>query len=109
GLYGQPAWPLVSPPVYELRHPARDRLWSVGEQRPDLPDVRDIKQPGHCASSGRLGPGGRARMALLASPDVGIRGRALLRKRRTTARRMRTQRTPTNAGSAIFATRTAHR
>src|SRR5438132_4988330 len=51
----------------------------MGEQRPDLPDVRDIKQPGHCASSRRLGPGGRARMALLASPDVGIRGRALLR------------------------------
>src|SRR5207248_9727537 len=37
-------------------------------------------------------------MALLASPDVGIRRRALLRKRRTTARRMRTQRTADECG-----------
>jgi len=33
------------------------------------------------ASSGRLGPGGRARMAILAPPDVGVRGRALLKNR----------------------------
>jgi len=30
------------------------------------------------SSSGRLGPEGRARLALLASPEVGLRGRALL-------------------------------
>src|SRR5439155_26180634 len=100
---------LVSPSIRELRHPTRDRLWSVGEQRPDLPDVRDIKQPGHCASSGRLGPGGRARMAVLASPDVGVRGRALLRKTTNdSASNAVLSGPPTNAGSAIFATRTAH-
>ena len=38
-----------------------------------------LEESRHCSSSGRLGPGGRARMAVLASPDVGIRGRALLR------------------------------
>ena len=37
-----------------------------------------LSEPRHCSSSGRLGPEGRARMALLAPPDVGIRGRALL-------------------------------
>src|SRR4029434_1121522 len=71
--------PLVSAPVRELRHPARDRHWPVGEQRADLPNVRGARGPGYCSSSGRLGPEGRARMALLAPPDVGIRGRALLK------------------------------
>src|SRR6266850_3137356 len=71
----------VSPPVRQLRHPARDRLWSVGEQRPHLPIVRGLGESGHCASSRRLGTEGRPRMALLASPDVGIHRRALLKKR----------------------------
>src|SRR4029077_19426487 len=73
---------MVSPPVRELRHPPSDRLWPVGKQRPDLPIFRRAQEPRHTSSPGRLGPGGRARMAVLASPDVGIRGRALLRKRR---------------------------
>src|SRR5206468_4481085 len=50
----------------------------MGKQRPDLPIFRRARQPGDCSSSGRLGSGGRTRMALLASPDVGIRRRALL-------------------------------
>src|SRR5204862_2961503 len=78
-LYGQPARPLVSPSVRELRHPARDRLWSVGEQRAHLPNVGGSQESRHSSSSGRLGPGGRARMALLASPDVGVHRRALLK------------------------------
>src|SRR5204863_5756397 len=49
-----------------------------GEQRADLPNVRDPQESRHCSSSGRLGPGRRARMALLASPDVGVRRRPLL-------------------------------
>ena len=56
-----------------------NRLWSVGEQRADLPNVGDSQESRHCSSSGRLGPGGRSRMALLASPDVGIRRRTLLK------------------------------
>ena len=40
-----------------------------------------LSEPRDCSSSGRLGPEGRARMALLASPDVGIRRRALLENR----------------------------
>ena len=53
--------------------------WSVGEQRPDLPNVRGAREPRHSSSSGRLGPERRPRMALLASPDVGVRGRAFLK------------------------------
>src|SRR5262249_9054867 len=56
-----------------------DRLWTVGEQRADLSNVRDPQKSRHRSSSGRLGPGGRTRMALLASPDVGIRRRTLLK------------------------------
>ena len=56
-------------------------MWSVGEQRADLPNVRGPKEPRHRSSSGRLGPGRRPRMALLASPDVGIRRPALLKNR----------------------------
>ena len=70
-------WFLASVP--ELRHPPRDRHWSVGEQRPDLPNVRRAREPRHSSSSGRLGSEGRPRMALLASPDVGVRGRAFLK------------------------------
>ena len=74
-------WPtrmtLGSPPVWELRHPPRDRLWPVGKQRVDLPHVRRAREPGDCLSLGRLGRR-RTRMALLASPDVGIRGHAFL-------------------------------
>ena len=61
---------MVSPAVSELRHPSRDRLWPVGKQRADLPNVRGAREPGDCSSSGRLGPEGRTRMALLASPEV---------------------------------------
>ncbi len=39
-----------------------------------------LNEPGNCSSSGRLGPERRTRMALLASPDVGIRGRAFLNR-----------------------------
>ena len=53
--------------------------WEV--PRPDLPNVRRAREPRHPSSSGRLGPEGWPRMALLASPDVGVRGRALLRNR----------------------------
>ena len=30
----------------ELRHPPRDRLWSMGSARPDLPNVRRAREPG---------------------------------------------------------------
>src|SRR5678815_867212 len=70
---------MVSASVRELRHPSGDRLWAMGEQRADLPNVRDTQEPRHRSSSGRLGPGRRARMAILASPDVGIRRPALLK------------------------------
>src|SRR5690349_22594987 len=40
---------LVSPSVRELRHSTRDRLWSVGEQRADLPNVGDPKESRHCS------------------------------------------------------------
>src|SRR5882724_9596322 len=55
----------------------------MGEQRPHLSNVRGAQESRHRSSSGRLGPGRRPRMALLASPDVGVRGRALLKKRRS--------------------------
>src|SRR5215471_16292121 len=71
---------MVFSPLRELRHPSRDWLRSVGEQRAELPNVRDSEEPWHWSSLGRLGPGGRARMALLASPDVGVRRGALLNK-----------------------------
>ena len=35
----------------ELRHPARDRHWSMGEQWTDLLHVEDPKQPRNCTSS----------------------------------------------------------
>ena len=49
-------------------------------------------------------------MAVLASPDVGIRGRALL-KDPTDLQRVECglSRPPTNVGSAIFATRPAQK
>src|SRR5205823_13515672 len=50
----------------------------MGKQRPDLPIFRRAREPGDCSSSGRLGAERRTRMALLASPDVGIRGRTFL-------------------------------
>ncbi len=69
--------------VYDMRNSMDIRLvtrcgpWESA--RPDLPNVRRAREPWDCTSSRRLGPKGRTRMALLASPDVGIRGRALLR------------------------------
>jgi esterase/lipase superfamily enzyme len=50
--------------------------WEVA----DLPNVRGAQEPRHTSSSRRLGSEGRTRMALLASPDVGVRGRAFLKK-----------------------------
>jgi hypothetical protein len=43
------------------------------------PNARGAREPRHRSSSGRLGPKGRTRMALLASPDVGVRGPAFLK------------------------------
>ena len=58
----------------ELRHPARDRHWSVGEQRADLPNARGAPRArGIAHHLDDWGPKGGARMALLAPPDVGIR------------------------------------
>jgi len=91
---------MVSPPVRQLRHPARDRLWSVGEQRADLPNVGDSQEPRHCASFGRLGPGRRSRMALLASPDVGVRRRTLLTNRLAGLGGVTLLRLPTGEGNA---------
>ena len=59
--------------VYDLR--------SVGKQRSNLSNVRDPKESRYCTSSGRLGTGRRPRLALLASPDVGVRRPTLLIKR----------------------------
>src|SRR5580765_4007252 len=91
---------MVSPSVHELRYPARHWLWPVGEKRDYLPNVRGVKQPRHCSSSGRLGPGGRARMALLASPDVGIRRRTLLKNRSPRSDRSAWQRKSPAAAAA---------
>ena len=41
--------------------------WENSGPTCQMPAVRD---PGDCSSSGRLGPEGRTRMALLAPPDV---------------------------------------
>ena len=66
--------------VSQLRYTPRDRLWPMRSARPDLPNVRGTQEPRHTSSSRRLGPERRTRMALLASPKVGIRRRALLTK-----------------------------
>ena len=66
--------------VSQLRYTPRDRLWPMGSARPDLPNVRGTQEPRHTSSSRRLGPERRIRTALLASPKVGIRRRALLTK-----------------------------
>src|SRR5439155_13913952 len=75
------------PQVLNLRHTPTHPLRHMGKQRPDLPIFRRAREPGDCSSSRRLGSERRTRMALLASPDVGIRGRALLKNRRIDTQR----------------------